>query len=780
MKINNVKWVRNVAVACTTVAMLLVGCNEPDVITPTPEPEPEPTPEPDVEMVVLKASTESTRTHLNEEYEVIWNEDDAITVFGSTDNYASSNEETFAMKDGANTSTATFEGYLPEATEGSALYATYPDCWESPTEVAFPYEQRYVAGTFANNCCPMIAKFTAAQTNISFRNPFGIIELNLTGNVTVSSVTLSDAGYDLTDAAPATFTIDPETLALTGGSVNAAVITLKDINLSLTEAAQSLFVIVPPATYTALKVDVTCSDGTVVSRTAENEVTVARNQIVPLAAINVETETPNPTPDPDASEWSIVGTMNGWDAAKGVAMYAVDGYFVAYNVALTAGETDATEFKFVKNASWDDLDLGGSAKTTPNAKYATVVEGQENISVSETGTYDIYLNEATDAYYIMTAGQHPSSVPVFDADKWYVLGDLVGDTWKYGLEMQLSNDLYVLQDVQFANANNEGLQFKLRRGDNWFGVVGNEPYNINSEITVALSNDEGKGWNNIIINGAANTKYDIYLDHNTLSVWVMEDGLLPNNMWLVMGDLVGDNWTTGVVMVERGIYYVAEDVQFANDNGDGLQFKFRKGAAWYGTKDEQAVELNTPFIVSDEGSNITVNGAANTKYDIYLDTDYMSVWVMEDGMVPSDNWTISGEFEGNQWGDIATVEKDGYFVAEDVVFADSNNNGIEFKVKRGGIWMGLRAEETYAIHSAISFWAVGGSNIKVDAEQGAKYDIYIDTVNGAVWVMTDGCKPGDAIPEPTPDPEPTPGDEASAGATTEQYERGEVVDPGWN
>ena len=45
MKFNNVKFVRNVAIACTTVAMLLVGCNEPDVITPTPEPEPEPTPD---------------------------------------------------------------------------------------------------------------------------------------------------------------------------------------------------------------------------------------------------------------------------------------------------------------------------------------------------------------------------------------------------------------------------------------------------------------------------------------------------------------------------------------------------------------------------------------------------------------------------------------------------------------------------------------------------------------------------------------------------------------
>lgn len=774
MKFNNVKWVRSVVVACTTVAMLLVGCNEPDVITPTPEPEPEPKPEPDVEMVVLKASTESTRTHLNEEYEVIWNEGDAITVFGSTDNYASLNEAAFAMTDGANTSTATFEGYLPEAAEGSTLYATYPDCWESPTEVAFPYEQKYVAGTFANKCCPMIAKFTAAQTDISFRNPFGIIEINLTGNVTVSSVTLSDAGYDLTDAAPATFTIDPETLALSGGSVNAAVITLKDINLALTETAQSLFVIVPPATYTALHVDVTCSDGTTISRTAENEVSVARNRIVPLATLNIETDEPGPTPDPDASEWSIVGTMNDWDATTGVAMYAVDGYFVAYNVELTAGDTDATAFKFVKNASWDDVDLGGSAETAPNAKYATVSEGQENISVTETGTYDIYLNEATDAYYIMTAGQHPSSLPPFDADKWYVLGDFVGDNWSYGFEMELSGDLYVLQDVQFADANGDGLQFKLRNGDKWFGTNQERAFALNETIVISAD-----GWSNIVINGTANTKYDIYFDHNTMSVWVMEDGLMPDNMWLVKGDFVGDNWTAGVVMVERGIYHVAEDVRFANANGDGLQFKLCKGAAWYGTADTATVELNTAFMVSTEGSNnITVKGDVNTKYDIYLDTDYMTVWVMEDGKVPSDNWTIRGDFAGNFWTDVTTTEQDGYFVAEDIVFVNSEGNGASFKVLRNGIWMGVRAEETFEIHSAISFWAVGGYNIVVAAELGVKYDIYVDAVNGSVWVMTDGCKPGDAIPEPQPDP--TPGDEASAGATTEQYERGEMVDPGWN
>ena len=55
-----------------------------------------------------------------------------------------------------------------------------------------------------------------------------------------------------------------------------------------------------------------------------------------------------------------------------------------------------------------------------------------------------------------------------------------------------------------------------------------------------------------------------------------------------------------------------------------------------------------------------------------------------------------------------------------------------------------------------------------------------------VAMLLVGCNGAEVItppapePEPTPDPDPTPGDEASAGATTEQYERGEVVDPGWN
>lgn len=672
MKINNVKFVRSVAVACTTVAMLLVGCNEPDVITPTPEPEPEPTPEPDVEMVVLKASTESTRTHLNEEYEVIWNEGDAITVFGSTDNYASSNEETFAMKDGANTSTATFEGYLPEATEGSALYATYPDCWESPTEVAFPYEQRYVAGTFANNCCPMIAKFTAAQTNISFRNPFGIIELNLTGNVTVSSVTLSDAGYDLTDVAPATFTIDPETLALTGGSVNAAVITLKDINLSLTETAQSLFVIVPPATYTALKVDVTCSDGTVVSRTAENEVTVARNQIVPLAAINVETETPNPDPDPKPelpeSEWGLVGDINGWAAETPITMYSVDGYSVAYGVELTIEDG----FKFVKNKSWENENVGGKAASEPDYQHATNTLADNNISVSVAGTYDIYLSAAADAYYIMTEGKLPSDAivpeptPEPQPNRWGLVGTF--NDWDeagtYYMD-EIDNSLFAYYNVTLTTTDT----FKIRYNNLW-------------EINYGVSNNNGEG--------------------------------------------------------------------------------------------AQAINVGESTDVVMDATNMQVS--ADGAYDIYFDAVNEKILVVETGTTPL-LWSVMGAFEGNNWAsDIAAVKENGYYVAQDVVFASAS---AEFKVRRCYAWLGTPNTTAAEIHAEIAF-NKNGNNIAVNVEQGVAYDIYIDATQYKVWVMTDGCKPGDAIPEPTPDPDPTPGDEASAGATTEQYERGEVVDPGWN
>lgn len=109
---------------------------------------------------------------------------------------------------------------------------------------------------------------------------------------------------------------------------------------------------------------------------------------------------------PMKSEWGLVGTINGW-AAPDITMFAVDPYFVAYNVVLT--ETD--EFKIRAGGIWDDTkNYGTEVKGTfaPNVIIPVITRGgSQNIGVKEAGVYDIYFDLENTTVYLMQAGKTP-------------------------------------------------------------------------------------------------------------------------------------------------------------------------------------------------------------------------------------------------------------------------------------------------------------------------------------------------------------------------------------
>ncbi len=225
----------------------------------------------------------------------------------------------------------------------------------------------------------------------------------------------------------------------------------------------------------------------------------------------------DPNPELEASIWSLVGTHNGWDPASGTTMYIIEGYFVAYGFELTT----ASEFKFVKDGAWGG-DLGGEgAPAEANCYYKT---GSANIKVVADGKYDIYLNEATDTFYVMEEGKLPEQAteptkPV--VDKWELVGDFEGSNWG-GSEFAKDGDRFVLQDVKFANANNQGCAFKVRNNGAWYGTQSTEALEINTPI--ALDGD-----NNILVNAEVGVAYDFYFDTTAMKVWVMEDGKTPED-----------------------------------------------------------------------------------------------------------------------------------------------------------------------------------------------------------------------------------------------------------
>ncbi len=110
---------------------------------------------------------------------------------------------------------------------------------------------------------------------------------------------------------------------------------------------------------------------------------------------------------PTGDTWVIAGSHQNWAPADAEALEFADGYYFVKGWNVEAN----TEFKFVKNKSWDDTDLGYDAvkPILANYFYATVAEGEgKNIKIETAGTYDVYLSEDAAKFYVMEAGKAPS------------------------------------------------------------------------------------------------------------------------------------------------------------------------------------------------------------------------------------------------------------------------------------------------------------------------------------------------------------------------------------
>ena len=111
---------------------------------------------------------------------------------------------------------------------------------------------------------------------------------------------------------------------------------------------------------------------------------------------------------PEASEWGIVGQVNGW-AAPDVKFEAIgDGGYKLLGYTLAATE----QIKIRANEEWNDAENYGLASavvlTTNAANTLICGGGSANMSVAADGTYDFYFYPAELTLYVMEAGQVPA------------------------------------------------------------------------------------------------------------------------------------------------------------------------------------------------------------------------------------------------------------------------------------------------------------------------------------------------------------------------------------
>ena len=332
---------------------------------------------------------------------------------------------------------------------------------------------------------------------------------------------------------------------------------------------------------------------------------------------------------PEASEWGVVGQVNGW-AAPDITMYktATEGLFVAYNVAMPDGG-----FKIRANGEWNDAANYGLENGKGNVEvdhaYDVVTGGGSGDMVIVAGNYDIWFDLANTKVYIMTPGKPiseavggeavtPEPEPEPEAQEWYLVGDFNGWTAAdAAYQMTKEGDWYVFKGFV---ADGNGVKFVADA--NWSANRGGAFVAANEAIEVVHNGD------NMAV--AAGT-YDVYLSADASVAYFMTPGeapATPAQPWYLVGDFNG--WSAAdpaYEMTFEGGWYVFKGFE-ANGNG----VKFVADASWSANRGGAFVAANEAIAVVQDGPNADV--AAGT-YDVYLSADASVAYFMTPGTTPA-------------------------------------------------------------------------------------------------------------------------------------------------
>ena len=225
---------------------------------------------------------------------------------------------------------------------------------------------------------------------------------------------------------------------------------------------------------------------------------------------------------PEASEWGVVGDVNGWGSSPDIAMYktATEGLFVAYNAQLTAGG-----IKIRANNEWNDAKnygLASAGSVEVDHAYDLICgSGSQNMTIAA-GSYDIWFDLKNSKVYIMTPGKPITEAeggsavaPDPSENVWGIVGDVNG--WAapdITLEASATEGLFVAYKVTMPAGN-----FKIRANGVWndaanYGLATAGPVEVDHVYDLVCSGGSG----NMTI--AAGT-YDIWFDLKNSKVYIM-------------------------------------------------------------------------------------------------------------------------------------------------------------------------------------------------------------------------------------------------------------------
>lgn len=211
---------------------------------------------------------------------------------------------------------------------------------------------------------------------------------------------------------------------------------------------------------------------------------------------------------------------------KMVELSLEGGYYIARNVRLTGRQ--AMVFTRTLDRQEDLLGMHG-----PMAPNEIGEVGDIEISVIESGEYDVYLAESLDKFYFMSPGKHPSEAvertehPTF----WGLMGTL-NIWWERDITMEYDGTWHVAYGVCF----DDDVRFRIHGNCCWEDAmtigVSSEcvSYGLNEAIPVVTAEytlaNLGTWITDFYFRYMAGS-YDIYFSPEKMEMWVMNLGMKP-------------------------------------------------------------------------------------------------------------------------------------------------------------------------------------------------------------------------------------------------------------
>lgn len=444
-----------------------------------------------------------------------------------------------------------------------------------------------------------------------------------------------------------------------------------------------------------------------------------------------------PVTEPD--RWGVVGTITGWGGEADLYMSEVgENLFVRNGVTVTADD----QFKIRFNNDWA-VNYGAAGDVEPFAvtvgEELVLAAGGKNLS-APAGTYDIYFNIVDFKIWVMNEGETPGGVEVKTVK---IYGDVTATGWT-------NCNAWIWDDggANYTGGTWPGQVLETAEVDGKTYYVFNcTPEMIGKTVSVIFNNGSEQ---TVDIKGVElNDDVIITLtEKDDAGKWLAtingEAPVVPEPPAVTTYGLIGDfnGWGSDVDLVERGDgWYVTEALTI---DAEG-KLLIRLNDAWdekYGN-DGSKLALGENALTYG-GSDMWIDAGS---YDFYFNPAasklVLAVAGSEDPTAggSSDVWTIKGDVNSTQWGsDVATELVDGLYVAKNVTFQDSWNEGANFKVLKNGTWMGSTAGGTHEVGAAIAI-SDGGGNITMNVTLDTPYDIYIDGANLNVYVVEAGATP---------------------------------------